>query len=293
MRGGELGRLATCGRYATATRRSGWAGGGESVPPARRRLIRAADRCRSHPERSPAPGGDRTSAPSHRGVYAVGHPGLSNEGRWMAGVLACGMGAVLSHRSAAELWSLLDADPGLVHVTTPTRGGRGRRRGLRIHRSPSLPMRARRSITASRSPPSLGPWPTSAARSRRAPAARGTPSGVSRALDRDRDRPHPQRRRTGLPSPLRRHRLPLPEVNVPIGLYTVDFLWRAQRLVVEIDGYAAHRGRQAFEDDRERELVLHARGIRVRRFSARQLQRDPAAVAASLRADGDFQSLCD
>jgi predicted transcriptional regulator of viral defense system len=43
----------------------------------------------------------------HRGVYAVGHPGLSREGRWMAAVLACGDGAALSHRSAAELWDLL------------------------------------------------------------------------------------------------------------------------------------------------------------------------------------------
>src|ERR671918_2611669 len=43
----------------------------------------------------------------HRGVYAVGHASLSNEGRWMAAVLACGEGAALSHRSAAELWELL------------------------------------------------------------------------------------------------------------------------------------------------------------------------------------------
>ena len=39
----------------------------------------------------------------HRGVYAVGHRALSNEARWMAAVLACGDGAVLSHRSAAAL----------------------------------------------------------------------------------------------------------------------------------------------------------------------------------------------
>jgi len=43
----------------------------------------------------------------HRGVYAVGHARLSNEGRWMAAVLACGYGAALSHRSAAALWGLL------------------------------------------------------------------------------------------------------------------------------------------------------------------------------------------
>ncbi|MGH2984486.1 MAG: type IV toxin-antitoxin system AbiEi family antitoxin domain-containing protein [Solirubrobacterales bacterium] len=42
----------------------------------------------------------------HRGVYAVGHSGLSQDGRWLAAVLACGERAVLSHRSAAALaWS--------------------------------------------------------------------------------------------------------------------------------------------------------------------------------------------
>src|SRR5688500_4880303 len=48
----------------------------------------------------------------HRGVYAVGHRALSNHGRWMAAVLACGPGAVLSHRAAAELWRLLEPAAG-------------------------------------------------------------------------------------------------------------------------------------------------------------------------------------
>jgi hypothetical protein len=41
----------------------------------------------------------------HRGVYAVGRRDLSRNGELMAAVLACGQGAVLSHRSAAELWA--------------------------------------------------------------------------------------------------------------------------------------------------------------------------------------------
>jgi hypothetical protein len=48
----------------------------------------------------------------------------------------------------------------------------------------------------------------------------------------------------------RHHRLPAPEVNQRIGPYTVDFLWRDRRRVVETDGYVTHRGRQALEDDR-------------------------------------------
>jgi very-short-patch-repair endonuclease len=66
--------------------------------------------------------------------------------------------------------------------------------------------------------------------------------------------------------------------------FTVDFLWRDHRLVVETDGYRAHRGRQAFEDDRERELALGLLGSRLRRFSDHQVNRRPADVAAAVRA---------
>src|SRR5215211_2770942 len=74
----------------------------------------------------------------HRGVYAVGHRRLSDEGRWMAAVLACGEGAVLSHRSAAALWGMLgrprrpsEAGGRTVDVTVPGPGGRARRQGIR------------------------------------------------------------------------------------------------------------------------------------------------------------------
>src|SRR5260221_4085717 len=40
----------------------------------------------------------------HRGVYSVGHGRLTMRSTWLAAVLACGEGAVLSHRSAAALW---------------------------------------------------------------------------------------------------------------------------------------------------------------------------------------------
>jgi very-short-patch-repair endonuclease len=81
----------------------------------------------------------------------------------------------------------------------------------------------------------------------------------------------------------RRHRIPEPEVNQRIGPFTVDFLWRRERLVVEVDGWTAHRGRQAFEDDHERDLYLRANGHRVLRFTARQIARDPRNVAGILR----------
>src|SRR5215210_1677909 len=55
--------------------------------------------------------------PVHRGVYAAGHRVLSQEGRWMAAVLAAGAGAVLSHRSAAALWRIRLSARRRVEVT--------------------------------------------------------------------------------------------------------------------------------------------------------------------------------
>src|SRR5687768_16890105 len=56
--------------------------------------------------------------PVRRGVFAVGRPGVDQLGRWMAAVLACGSGAVLSHTSAGALWGISTAVRGL-HVTVP------------------------------------------------------------------------------------------------------------------------------------------------------------------------------
>jgi very-short-patch-repair endonuclease len=81
----------------------------------------------------------------------------------------------------------------------------------------------------------------------------------------------------------RRHRLPEPEVNVRAGPFTVDFLWRLQRLVVEVDGWDSHGTRASFESDRARDLELKLLGYEVIRFTWRQLQDDPTDLAAALR----------
>src|SRR5688572_17062139 len=69
----------------------------------------------------------------YRGVYAVGHTDLSREGGWLAAVLACGEGAVLSHESAAHVWGLSPRIPDVSHVTVPSRNGRRKRPGVRLH----------------------------------------------------------------------------------------------------------------------------------------------------------------
>jgi very-short-patch-repair endonuclease len=79
--------------------------------------------------------------------------------------------------------------------------------------------------------------------------------------------------------------VPPPQVNVRIGPYTVDFYWPDAALVVEIDGYESHRGRQAFEDDRARELYLAGQGLRVRRFSNAQVYGQAGGVADAVLSE--------
>jgi predicted transcriptional regulator of viral defense system len=74
----------------------------------------------------------------YRGVYHAGHGPVTGRGRFMAAVLACGDGAVLSHRSAAALWGVLRGGPGRPEVTVPGDGGRGHA-GITVHRSALVP----------------------------------------------------------------------------------------------------------------------------------------------------------
>ncbi len=71
-------------------------------------------------------------------------------------------------------------------------------------------------------------------------------------------------------------------MNTRIGAYEVDFAWPAAPLVVEVDGYRFHSGRDAFERDRRRDAELQARGYRVVRITWRQLAERPLAVVARL-----------
>ena len=68
-----------------------------------------------------------------REVYAVGRPGLTRRGRWMAAVLTCGPDAALSHESAAALWGIRDREGRGIDVSVPARRD-PRRRGVVVHR---------------------------------------------------------------------------------------------------------------------------------------------------------------
>lgn len=75
------------------------------------------------------------------GIYAVGRPGLTPHGRWMAAVLACGDDAVLSHRSAAELWGIGREWEQRIDITIRRRS-KITRRGVLVHARPKLPERS-------------------------------------------------------------------------------------------------------------------------------------------------------
>jgi len=78
--------------------------------------------------------------------------------------------------------------------------------------------------------------------------------------------------------------LPRPAVNAVIAGYEVDALWPSARVVVELDGYAFHRTREAFERDRVRDGALQLAGYRVLRVTHRRLERDAAAIVDVVRS---------
>jgi hypothetical protein len=217
----------------------------------------------------------------HRGVYAVGHSVLTAHGRWMAGVLACGPDAVLSHRPAAALWDLRRLSTGLVEVTTP---GRQSPRGIRAHRvrrlhpddctirdgipvtsvprtvldlAETLAVRELVRVleqaerlrifdldaihaAVARNPGRHGTKPLNEALAQTI----GEPPRVNSAWERD------------LLDFCDDHDIPRPALNVSVEGFEVDALWADKKLVVELDSYAFHRSRRAFEQDRRRYAKL-------------------------------------
>lgn len=78
----------------------------------------------------------------------------------------------------------------------------------------------------------------------------------------------------------RRGGLPDPEVNVHLHGYKVDFLWRQQRRIVEVDGYAFHSARGVFERDRRKDVDLELAGFPVTRFTHHQVVYEPDETLA-------------
>ena len=229
-------------------------------------------------------------------------PPLANE---LSAVLACGDTALLSHHSAAATWGFRPSFNGLVHVTAIGRDAGRDRPGIRAHRVTALDPR---DIRRYQNIPITSP-----ARALLEIAPDLTDRQLERALDEalikrlithaainavvnaypryrgvarlralaDPGRPTTETRSDGeeaLLELIRKADLPRPELNAKVGNYTADFLWREQKVIVELDGYDYHRGRAAFERDHQRDAEHQRMGYLVIRITGRQLARQPEAI---------------
>jgi very-short-patch-repair endonuclease len=248
--------------------------------------------------------------PRHRGVYLVGYEAGIPWGDETAALLALRDGAWLSHHTAAVLWSMCRPDPGdhLIHVTVPGSPG-GRPDGVCVHRSKlltSCDLRVREGLPV-----------TSPARALLDIAPTATDRELERTLDQGlvervltiRDVTELLRRcgghrgRARLQALVDRHTtttftrsaaeelflslvrgagLPQPLTNVRRQGYEIDFLWPAEGVAVEVDGFAFHRTRRRVDGDHRKDAILGAAGIRVTRVTWGQLHDEALAVIARL-----------
>ena len=248
--------------------------------------------------------------PIHRGVYAVGHRRLSREGRYLAAVLATD--GVLSHRSAADLWELrASREPGIDVTVSADRRGEPR---LRIHRNAierietttrhgipvTKPLRTLLDLAAVIDQRQLERAIRQAVYQRLTTTALLVEAVHERAGHRGNKAMRkalvslgeaPGLTRSELEEEflefLRRHRLPMPELNVEMRIgrrkIEADCVWREQKLIVELDGRNAHDSTPAFEADRARDSALIAALWRVVRVTSARLRTDARRLATELR----------
>jgi predicted transcriptional regulator of viral defense system/very-short-patch-repair endonuclease len=245
----------------------------------------------------------------HRGVYSlVPRELLKREGLYMAAVLACGEGAVLSHRSSARLHGLGNYGHHRIDVTVPKRSQRTHS-GVAVHTSTTL---SAADVTVVNAIPT-----TTVARTLFAIAELITPRQLERAFDqadimqtldlneiRDQVARNPTRpaakavnhllnthyigstptenefedaflqltRSLRLPDPTPQFYIDPQDGEPPIR---ADFAWPDRKIVVETDGRGTHGTTHAFESDRRRDQRLIAAGWRVIRTTWRQLKNRP------------------
>jgi predicted transcriptional regulator of viral defense system len=251
----------------------------------------------------------------HQGIYSLTPGAMMERGAFMAAVLACGPDAVLSHRSAAYLWGLVDEWDLPIDVTAPNRRGRSPV-GVAAHRDGSLrpvdktvrfgipctslartlldhagvaqEWEVRRAV-AQAEVLRLLHRPTMWALLKRCRRRRGV-ARLRLVLD----TVHPQTKRTR--SELERlflvmctkGRVPEPEVNVWISAadgkrYQADFLWWDDRLIIEADSRRFHDTDSAFVKDRKREQQLQLARWRVSRCTWEQVEQEPRVLAVTIR----------
>jgi hypothetical protein len=239
----------------------------------------------------------------HRGVYAVGHAGVSLRGRFRAAVLACGNGTALGWFAAAADWEFIPWKERQIDVIV-TRGGARRIEGVRVHRSRSLTRRDvewRNEIwvtTPARTLLDLATVLSERALRRAARQAQALKlvtiaelveiaerhnghhgAGRLRAVVMDGPAPTASPLEDTLLDLLDGAGIERPEINAPLRLggrrIVPDFLWRARRLAIEADSVTWHDHKLTRENDADKQAILEAAGWRVVRVTRVQLQRRP------------------
>jgi hypothetical protein len=238
-----------------------------------------------------------------RGVYTVGWPLTDRKQGWMAAVLICGEGTVLSHASAAALWGIGPQGTGPVDVTI-RRHSAVSRPEIRARIRPRLPDR---DITERYGIPVTTPVRTLIDRATELPA-----NGVERMVNEadKRDLIDPEALRVELDDhagepgvrPLRtlldrltfrlsdtelevlfrpiaaQAGLPVPLTKEMVNGFEVDFCWPDLGLVVETDGWRYHRTPSAQARDALRDQTHTASGLTPLRFSHYQVAYEPQHV---------------
>ena len=245
----------------------------------------------------------------YRGVYAVGRAELTDRGRWMAAVLACGHGAVLSHESAAALWGLRRHPAGAPQVSVPAKR-HPRQPKIHIHRRSNLPPEH---LTTRERIPVTDLSLTFVDLATR--VGRDSLEEAVNVADRD-DLIDPEALRTSLlgfpPIPglarlratldirtftltdselerrflriVDRAGLPRPLTQQRVNGYRVDFYWPDVGLIVETDGLRYHRTPAEQARDRRRDQAHTAAGLTPLRFTNAQIRHEPATTTATLAA---------
>lgn len=227
----------------------------------------------------------------HAGVYALGHAERSALARAHAAVLACGPEAALSHESALALWGLAKW-PFTPEVTAATDR---RRRGISTHRSTTLagdvwtrhavrttnPVRTICDIAPRRSDRQLVRLTQNARLQKHLNDAKLRQLLLRCARLQGLIDPNQNPTRSTLEddfvSWIRKHNLPVPQLNVVLNGYLVDALYADQKLVIELDSWTYHQGRDAFNSDHRRDAAHRAHGHDTIRYTGEQLT-DPEAA---------------
>lgn len=243
--------------------------------------------------------------PKARGVYGVGTPELTREGRWMVAIKQCGPGAALSHLNAAVHYGIWKREPREIHVSVPRRAN-PKPPGVKVHRRGEFRWTRWRGVPVTTIEDTIIDCTTILARDDvehliNQADIRGLtdPEKLRGAAERAGKRPGARELRRIIDiatfqftrSQLERAFIPLAErAGLPRPLtaqvvngYEVDFYWPELGLVVETDGLRYHRTPQQQAADLKRDQAHTAAGLTCCRFSHGQIRYEPRYVEGVLR----------